>query len=229
MWQYLVKRSIITSIASYAFSFVEFFDFDNLMMKFMNISSQGDFDDIMYWISSYLTWVTCLFFWQLRHFLMYVLILCFIFENWQFCRKSCIVLITSKWFCNDSSWCFWMYSSILSFDICNFSWTIENCSWLFRIILSVVLTSQQFANKISLLLILNMLWSNISLDFMWCVRRLKAFTRSFSFFEIYWILNLYCSKSFDHRTCRRFNYLIIINYVKFLWFVLMISSSAPST
>ena len=219
MWQYFVKRSIITSIASYASSFVEFLNFENLMMKFMNTSSQGDFGEFIYWICSYLAWVACLFLWQLRHFFIYVSILCLIFRNWQFCRKSCIVLITSKWFCNDSSWCFLMYSSILSFDICNFSWTIENCSWLSRIILSVMLTSCRFANKVSSLLILSMLWLNIFFKLIWSILRLKAFARSFSFLEIYRIVNLYCSRSFDHRTCRQFNCLIIMNWSKFLWFV----------
>ena len=173
----------------------------------------------MYWICSYFAWVTCLFFWQLRHFFIYVSTLCFIFENWQFCRKNCIVLITSRWLCNDSLWCFFMYSSILSFDICNFSWTIENCSWLFRIILRVVLTSCWFANNVSSLLIFNMLWLNISFEFIWLIRRFKAFARSFFFFEVYWILNLYCSRSFDHRTCRRFNCFVVMNWNKFLWFV----------
>ena len=165
MWQYLIKRLIITSIASYVFSFVEFFDFNNLMMKFMNTSSQSDFDDFIYWIFSYLTWVTCLFYWQLRHFLIYVSIFCLIFGNWQFCRKNCIVLVMSKWLCNDSSWCFLIYSSILSFDICNFSWIIENCFWSFRIIQSVILISLRFANKVSSLLIFNILWSNTSFEF----------------------------------------------------------------
>ena len=219
MWQYLIKRSIITSIASYAFSFVESFDFENLMMKFMNTSSQGDFGEFIYYICSYLAWVTCLFLWQLRHFFMYVSTLCFIFENWQFCRKNYIVLTTSKWFCNDSSWCFLMYSLIFSFDICNFSWTIKNCSWLFRIIINVVLISCWFVNNVSSLLILNILWLNIFLEFIWSFLRFKAFARSFSFLEIYLMMNLYCSRSFDHRICRQFNCLIMMNWSKFLWFV----------
>ena len=219
MWQYLIKRSIITSIASYVSSFVEFFDFESLMMKFMNTSSQGDLDEFIYWIYSYLAWMTCLFFWQLRHFFIYVSTLCLIFGNWQFCRKNCIVLTTSKWFCNDSLWCSLMYLSILSFDICNFSWTIENCSWSSRIILSVVLTSCRFANKVSSSLTLSMLWLNTSFEFIWSILRLKAFARSFSFLEVYLMMNLYCSRSFDHRICRRFNCLIIMNWSKFLWFV----------
>ena len=152
------------------------------MMKFMNTSSQDDFDDFIYWIFSYFAWVTCLFYWQLRHFLIYISIFYLIFKNWQFCRKNCIVLITSKCFCNNSSWCFLIYSSILFFDICNFSWIIKNYSWSFRIILSVILISWRFANKISSLLILNILWLNTFFEFIWSIRWLKAFARSFFFF-----------------------------------------------
>ena len=52
--EYLMRRSIITRIESYFMQVIEFFNFDNLMIKFMIISSQMqsmNFDIVSFRIS----------------------------------------------------------------------------------------------------------------------------------------------------------------------------------
>ena len=81
MCAYLVRRLMITSIKSYVSSNVESFDFNNLMMKFINTSSYNEFNKFMYYISSYFLCIACLFFWQVKHILIYASIFCLIYKN----------------------------------------------------------------------------------------------------------------------------------------------------
>ena len=139
--EYLMNLFIIIDIKLYCIFMIEFFDLNNLMIKFIVISFHDDFDDFLCWISSYLTCVLCLFLWQLKHFLMYVSTCCLMLRNWHVCRKNYNVLNIFKWFCNNSSWCFLMISSILFFDICNF-FLIKNCFWSFFNTRTIALNSR---------------------------------------------------------------------------------------
>ena len=94
--EYFMNLSIIIKIKSYVISVVKFFDFDNLILKFIVISFHDNFDEFWYCIFLYLTCVACMFFWQLWHFLMYVLTCCFMLKNKQCCCKNCNVLLTIK-------------------------------------------------------------------------------------------------------------------------------------
>ena len=108
---------------------VKSFDLDNLVMKFIIISSQGATSDSWYCISSYFAWVACLFLWQLWHFFIYASTFYLMCENWQCCRKNYNVFETLECFCNESSWCSLIYLLTCDFDICNFSWYIGNYSF----------------------------------------------------------------------------------------------------
>ena len=155
------------SITLYSSLIVASFNFSSLMIKFIMTSSHDDSDGIWYWISLYLTCISCLFCWQLRHFSMYVSTCCLMLENWQLHCKSCSILLTSKWFLVNSSWYFLMHLLILSFSICSFSCTTEYSFLSSLIILNVVFNSCLFAESNSLLLILRILYLNIFLIFMW--------------------------------------------------------------
>ena len=182
--EYLMNLFIIINIESYSMIVAEFFDFDNLIIKFIEISFHDDFDDFWYWISSYLTWVLCLFFWQLKHFLMYVSTCCLMLRNWQVCRKSCNVLNTSEWLCSDSSWWFLMISSILSFDMWSRFFSIEYCFLSFFNIRKIAFSSCLLIDSDLFLLIFKILWLKIFLIFIWSLRRFNASVLSFFFSEI---------------------------------------------
>ena len=165
-WLYLISLSIIINMLSYNSSIIESVDFDNLIMKFMITFSQDTVGDSWYWISSYLICVACLFFWQLMHFLIYASIFCFIYENWQCCLNNYIVFETFECFCNDSSWCFLIYLSILFFDIWNLLLLTKNCFFSSLIIRNVALIWWWFAEMIPFSFIFKILWLNSFLFFM---------------------------------------------------------------
>ena len=228
MCEYLMSLSTIISIESYSMTVAEFFDFDSLMMKFIVISFHDDFGDFWYWISPYLACVICLFFWQLRHFLMYVSTCCLMLRNWQDCRKSCNVLNTFEWLCSDSSWCSLMISSILSSDMWSRSFSIEYCFCSSLNIRKIALSSCLLADSDSFLLIFRILWLKTFLVFIWSLLRLSASALSFFFSEVYRIVNLYYSSNFDHRICRLLSCFVVIKCKRFLWFVNIVSSDASS-
>ena len=153
------------SIALYSSLIVASFDFDSLMIKFIVTSSHDNFSDVWYWISLYFACISCLFCWQLRHLLMYILMCYLMLKNWQLYHKSCSVLLTFKWFLVDSLWCFLMHSSILFFSICSFSCTTEYFFLSSLMILNVVFNSCLFIKSDSSLLTLRMLYLNIFLIF----------------------------------------------------------------
>ncbi len=143
------------------------------------------FDDVWYWIFSYFLWILCLFFWQLKHFLMYVSTQRRIFENRQCCRKSCKVFDISKCSCNDSSWYFLIISLILFSSMISRFFFIKYCSFWSLSILSVAFISCTLADSESFLFILRMLLLINSFSFMWSFLRLKTFALSFSFSDVY--------------------------------------------
>ena len=70
--------------------------------------------------------------------------------------------------------------------------------------------------------------SHLSLS-MWSFRWLSVSACPLSFPGVYKILNLCCSRSLAHLTCLQFSFFIVVNVVRFLWFVKMVSSELLST
>ena len=154
------------SITLYSSLIVASFDFDSLMIKFIVTLFHDDSDGVWYWILLYFACISCLFYWQLRHLLMYVSTCCLMLKNWQLHCKSCSVLLTSKWFLVNLLWCFLMHLLILFSNICSFSCIIEYSFLLSLMILNVAFNSCLFAESDSSSLILRMLCLNIFLIFM---------------------------------------------------------------
>ena len=204
------------SIVLYSSLIVASFDFDSLMIKFIVTSFHDDSDDIWYWILLYFACISCLFYWQLRYLLIYVSTCCLMLKNWQLCCKSCSILLISKWFLINSSWCFLIHSSILFSDICSFSCTTEYSFLSSLMILNVMFNSCLFAESDSSLLTLRMLYLNIFLIFMWLLLLLSASALSLFFSDVYRILNLYCFSNSDYWTCCQFNCFIVVNWSRFL-------------
>ena len=173
--------------------------------------------------------MSCLFFWQLKYLLTYISTHIFILKNQQCCRKNWSVLFTLKWLCNDSSWCFFIVSSILFANIWNFFFFIEYCFLSSLIIRNIAHIFCLFVDNDSSWLILKILWSKIYFVFIWSLRLLNAFALSFSLSSVYCIVNLYCSKNFDHYICRLFNCFVVIKCKRFLWFVKIVNFDAFST
>ena len=70
--------------------------------------------------------------------------------------------------------------------------------------------------------------SHLSL-FMWSFRWLNASAHLLSFPGVYKILNLCCPRSSAHLTYLQFSFFIVVNVVRFLWSVKMVSSELLST
>ena len=64
--------------------------------------------------------------------------------------------------------------------------------------------------------------SHLSLS-MWSFRWLSASARLFSFPGVYKILNLCCPRSLAHLTCLQFSFFVVVNVVRFLWSMKMVS------
>ena len=73
-----------------------------------------------------------------------------------------------------------------------------------------------------------MVLSHLSLS-MWSFRQLSASARLLSFPGVYKILNLCCLRSSAHLTCLQFSFFIVVNIVRFLWSVKMVSLELLST
>ena len=137
-------------------------------------------------------------------------------------------MITSKCSCSDSSWCSFMYSSILLINIWSFLFLIKNSSNSSLRIRKVAFSSCLLINSDSSLLILSILWLNDFFVFIWSLRLLSASALSFSFSKIYSILNLYCSSFSNYCTCLLLSFFVVMKCNKFLWFVRIVSFDASS-
>ena len=122
-----------------------------------------------------------------------------------------------------------MHSLILFANIWSFPFFIEIYSWLSLSIRKVTFNSCWFVDNNSSWLIFNILWLKVFFVLMWSLRLFNAFALSLSFLKIYCILNLYCSRDFDHRIYRLFNCFVIVKCNKFLWFVKIVRFNSSST
>ena len=228
MCAYLVSLSTITRMASYGWSVKRFFDLGNIVIKFIVTCFHGISGGLRYCTVSYFACILCLFCWQLRHCLIYVLTRCRMWENWQCCCKSCSVLLTPGCPSSGPSWCSLIHSSILLSGICSFPISIGNCLSSSLSILSVAFNFFTFADSKPSLLTLSMLWSNNFFHFIWSLCLLSASALPFSFPGVYTIVNLYCPNSSNHRTCHRLSCLVVVNCNRFLWSVRIVNCGAPS-
>ena len=158
--------------------------------------------------------------------MIYVSTHCRMWRNWQCCCKSCSVLLTPGCLSSGPSWCSLIHSLILLSGICNFPVSIGNCLSSSLSILSVAFNSFTFADSKLSLLILSMLWSNNSFDFIWLLCLLSASALPFFFPGVYTILNFYCPNSSNHWTCRRLSCLVVVNCNMFLWSVKIVNYGA---
>ncbi len=116
-----------------------------------------------------------------------------------------------------------MHSSILSINIWSFSFFIGNSFVLSLSIRKIAFSSYLFANSNSFLLILSMLWLNDFFVFIWSLLLLSAFALSLSLFNVYCILNLYCSSRSNYRICLLLSCLIVVKCKRFLWSIRIVN------